>query len=230
MQLQALDGPIYYLFLVIGLVFAIAGLTFIFRGKADENAARIEMFGMKFQSSSAGTLVFLIGVAFLLIPLFVPKAETGEVAAKPPSAEAQDQTTGTAQAPGDLRALVLPQTADAEEAEPNDTITQANQFALGFGAKGSIDRDRDDFWDWYLIDTSSALGKDLIVQIRSPRGWCKVAAFDSQEQPIDKVDCDHNGGSGRFSFFNKEDDLVYLRVEIWGVAQRTEYELFLKEQ
>lgn len=225
MEFQALDGPIYYLFLILGLVFALAGLALIFKGKSDENAARIEMFGMKFHSSSAGTLVFLIGVAFLLIPLFVPRAERGDVAGEPPSIGIADQT------PGAGRALVLPQTAEAEEVEPNDTIDLANQFALGFGAKGNIDRDRDDFSDWYLIDTRTMHQKDLRVQIRSVWGGCRVIAFDANEEEIDDAYCDQSGGSRNFTFFNKENDRVYLRILFnnGSGAKRAEYEVFLRE-
>lgn len=73
MKLQALDGPVLYLLMAVGLIFTLSGLYFIFKRKDDENAARIELFGLKFQSSSAGTLVFLIGAVFLFIPLFAPK-------------------------------------------------------------------------------------------------------------------------------------------------------------
>ena len=85
-----------------------------------------------FRITSGGKLLFLIGVAFLLIPLFVPKAETGAVIANPASVDTQDQMAGAAQSPGEVRALILPQTAEAQEAEPNDTIDKANQFAIGW--------------------------------------------------------------------------------------------------
>ncbi len=48
MALQSLDPSVLYLFMGIGLVFTLSGLFFIFKRNVDENAARIELFGLKF--------------------------------------------------------------------------------------------------------------------------------------------------------------------------------------
>jgi len=225
MVFQSLDTPTYYLFLALGLVFALSGLTFIFRGKADENAARFEFLGLKFQSSSAGTLVFLIGVGFLMIPLFVPRVEGATIS----PGDAIDGGGASSPPTGGGTAIQLPQVADAPEVEPNNAITQANQFALGFGARGEIDKDRRDYEDWYVVDTSGTEQSELRAQIRSAWGGCKLIVFDATETELGYKHCDQSGGSGYVEFFNIESDRIFLRVVFNGGsgAKRSEYEVFL---
>lgn len=228
MTFQSLDSTTYYLFPALGLIFALIGLRVLTSQKGDENAARIEMFGLKFQSSSAGTLVFLIGVAFLLVPLFVPRAQG---ATEPPGIITPGQNDdGAAPEPG--RALLLPRQADAPEVEPNNSITTANQFALDFGAKGRIDQDRNDYEDWYIVDVSGTQQTELRAQIRSAWGGCRLIVFDANEQEVGSKHCDQAGGSGYVTFFNLDSDRVYLRVLFSGgsSAKRAEYEVFLHSE
>ncbi len=71
----ALDGTKLLILMTAGGVFALAGLWLMFRPPVQGQAAHVELFGMKFQSSSAGLLVFLIGAVFLAVPVFVPERE-----------------------------------------------------------------------------------------------------------------------------------------------------------
>jgi hypothetical protein len=75
MQIVALDGAKLLALMLAGGVFALAGLWLMFRPQPAGEAARIELFGLKFQASSAGLLVFLIGAVFLAVPIFVPEKE-----------------------------------------------------------------------------------------------------------------------------------------------------------
>ncbi|MEY1556799.1 hypothetical protein AB3Y40_14290 [Yoonia sp. R2331] len=229
MTFQTLDGPVLYMLMAVGLIFALAGLRLIFKNKEDENAARIELFGLKFQSSSAGTLVLLIGAAFLSTPLFAPRADAiappapGTPANPPAAAAPADPPSGGA------TAIVLPASADAEEVENNDAITAANQFALGYGAKGSLDRNRDDFSDWYVIDTSGTGNTDFAVQARSS-GSCRVYIYDQNEVEIDMFYCGNNGGSAVHKVFSKGNSKIFLQILFnnGSGSVKTDYEVFVR--
>lgn len=236
MTMQALDKPTLYFIMAVGLVLTMSGLYFIFKHKDDENAARIELFGLKFQSSSAGTLVVLLGAAFLVVPLFAPRASDGAVTKTERSGAivAQDANDPEAnELGGSARlAVMLPATAGAEEQEPNDQLTQSNQFEQGFGVKGSVNSDRDDHNDWYVVDVSSSEATDFTIKIRNLSGGCIVYVYDQDEQEIGSSYCNNNGGSKSFDVFARASDLLFFRVtySIPFGSRRGTYELFVQEK
>ena len=67
--------------LVAGGVFAFAGLALIFRPRRVGHSAKVEFFGLKFESSSAGVLVFIVGAAFLAFPSLLARDAERAVAA-----------------------------------------------------------------------------------------------------------------------------------------------------
>ena len=73
MGVVALDAMKLTAMMVSGGVFAIAGLWLMFRPQQAGEAAKAELFGLKFQASSAGLVVFVIGAAFLALPIIVPE-------------------------------------------------------------------------------------------------------------------------------------------------------------
>lgn len=232
MTLQALDKPVLYLLMAVGLIMTLSGLYLMFKRKDDENAARIELFGLKFQSSSAGTLVLLIGAAFLIIPLFAPKSpniKTVESEQSTASTLPQAITPKTKnQNMTGQQAVLLPASADALESEPNDQITESNQFRLGFGVKGSLDRDRDDNSDWYVVDVSESGVADFTIKIRTPGGYCNVIAYDQNEEEIDRTDCNASGGSKNFDVFAKDNDVLFFKVSHnTSYSSSVGYELFI---
>lgn len=234
MIMQPLSGPILYLLLTVGLIFALAGLRLVFTKSSEENAARIELFGLKFQSSSAGLLVLLIGAAFLAVPIFNPPPPAQSENVLEPSKKQLDQGPAALNPPSakpPKEAILLPQEADTPEAEPNNKITDANQFALGFGAVGSIDKKRNDFEDWYVIDISGSEAVDFSTQIRSP-GGCLLTVYDAQEEQIGYTYCNNGGGSQAVDVFAPNNDRLYLRVSFNGGSGRSkaDYEVFMREK
>lgn len=84
MNFDTVDDQQISLLMLAGGIFAFIGLWMMFRPKTDGHAAKIELFGLKFESSSAGLLVFLIGSGFLAAPVFMTeKNETTPVVANP---------------------------------------------------------------------------------------------------------------------------------------------------
>lgn len=234
MILQPLSGPILYLLLAVGLIFALAGLRLIFTKSSEENAARIEIFGLKFQSSSAGLLVLLIGAAFLAVPIFKPPPAAQSENTLDPSKKQLDQGSAAGTPPSEKspkEAILLPPEADTPEAGPNNKITNANQFALGFGAVGNIDKDRNDFEDWYVVDISGSEAADFSAQIRSP-GGCRLTVYDAQEEQIGHTYCNNGGGSRSVDVFAPNNDRLYLRVSFNGGSgmSKADYEIFMREK
>ena len=225
MDLQPMAGPVIYALMLVGLCIAAAGLFLIFKRKGDEAAERVEILGMKLQSSSAGTIVFLVGAVLLAAPLFVPRS------AGTPVSHASVEVETPVASPQGGTALVLPPSANTPEQEPNNLVTQANQFSLGHGAGGTLDRERDDMEDWYVVDLGDSEATDYEVQVRNLGGGCRVVVFDQNEEKLDSQYCDNDGGSRIMSVFAPDNDRLYLRVTFntGSGSRKARYEVFARE-
>lgn len=73
MEVVALDSSKIIALMIAGGAFALAGLWLLFRPQIEGHAAVIKLFGMEFQASSAGLLVFLVAAGFLATPIIVPE-------------------------------------------------------------------------------------------------------------------------------------------------------------
>ncbi|MEM1130443.1 MAG: hypothetical protein AAGH83_07960 [Pseudomonadota bacterium] len=167
MEFAALDPGKLLVLMIAGGVFALAGLWLMFRPKPEGSRAKIELFGLKFESSSAGLLVFMIGAAFLALPLFVPSGadNTGSAAkatsVEDPAVEGAEQRTEAGR--GEV-ATSTPQpaavtarparalTAVGEEVEPNDNIAVANEIAIGSVIHGEVEAGNPDFYTFTFPD------------------------------------------------------------------------------
>lgn len=173
MAIPALEGYKLLLLMGAGALFALAGLYLLLRQQSDNvDAARIEIFGLKFQSSSAGLLVFLIGAGFIAAPLYAPERSIPDVntgAALTPRADAIGTSLDAAPSvaePGDIR---LPVRAAGEEVEPNDSIAEANQIAMGTAVRGTA---RDAEVDWFVFAPDPGQAADFRVTFRTLAGNC----------------------------------------------------------
>jgi len=233
MTLQAIDTGTLYALMAAGFVFALAGLYLILKRKDDENAARIELFGLKFQSSSVGTLVFLVGAAFLVLPMFAPREDAAAVLPEPsrPGAPVAEAQGGDSAPPSGRPAIVLPAAANAAEVEDNNAISDANQFSLGHGVRGALDARRDDGEDWYVVDLGPKTGDDVSVQVRGADGACEVFVFDAREEQLATGDCPQNGGSVTLDVFLPDAEKLFVRVAMkrYTLADSAQYELFVRE-
>lgn len=162
MELSALDPGKIFALMGAGGLFALAGLYLMFRPKADGHSAKIEIFGMKFESSSAGLLVFVIGSAFLASPLFIRESTDPDdglastsTASDPNDAalvSSEAQPAGvTTTTPQPLSVQTSPAraiTAVGEEAEPNNTIAVANEIPVGSLITGEVAEGDMDFYSF----------------------------------------------------------------------------------
>jgi hypothetical protein len=201
--------------MVAGAAFAATGLWLLLRPSKAEGAAKIELFGLKFESSSAGILVFLIGAAFLALPLFVE-----------PRPAALDLAPGVGvaapSAPG--VPLLLP-ARGAEEVEPNDTIHAAARLPLEATVKGVVNHDDS---DWYVV----ALGdeprpRSLALRHLSGSGYVTVTVFDEAERHLE--DFGTKDGTVYADIAAEAGDTIYLRVARTNNGPEAGYELSARE-
>lgn len=211
---QALDSQKMTLLMIAGAVFAAVGLWLLLRPKPAHGAAKIELFGLKFESSSAGVLVFLIGAAFVSLPLFVeikPMAATveGSVGESVPRENGGDSSN---------IALVLPSDASVEESEPNDSVQDANQISLGQTMAGEV---RSDEADWVVVAIPEAGPRDIRVKLRKLSGgtlWGNLYDADEERQTFIHVPT----GAGTAVIDRGDRDRIYVNIYSGGGTLRYE--------
>jgi hypothetical protein len=186
---EPLDASTLIVLMAAGGLFAVAGLWLMFRPQPEGDGARIELFGIKVQASSAGLLVFLIGAVFLAAPVFVPRAHTPDPVRNPPrpspglpspapNQELPQRREGRA-------AILLPAGPGAEEIEPNDRASEANQIEPGVYYAGRVNGQRGDPEDWFVVPVAEIPGEDMEVHIRTRSGVahpCRASVLDPREQ------------------------------------------------
>lgn len=167
MELNPVDSTKLVILMLFGAVSALAGLWLLLKPKGDGGATSIELFGLKFQSSSVGLLVFLVGAAFVAVPLFV-----AEQSAPPPAAQTGD--TAKIRDPGKITpadpntsgitatASPVDISKEGREIEPNNTAASANILPIGASVTGEVPKDDADA---FRIDTQDRTGATLFVTL-----------------------------------------------------------------
>ena len=144
MQLSPLDSLTVTVMLVAGTVMATGGLWMLYRPRQSAERALFQFLGVKVESSSTGLVVFIIGAAFLAVPLFAPRQA-------PAGRDAASHQEVATEAPDDLAAVTLRRPTalmvEGEEAEPNNSPASANVIPLGAVITGRVaSGDPDVFW------------------------------------------------------------------------------------
>lgn len=216
MKFEALDGTRLTILMIAGAVFAAVGLYLLLKPKT-AGTAKIELFGLKFESSSAGLLVFLIGAVFLALPLFVPErtgTEGGEngVAETAQSADPESIVSGAA----------LPAEAQATEVEPNDSLSKANELSLGTVVTGTV---TDGTSDWYVVPISLSPGNKVEFRLKNMGSFAVTAQLlDGREQNITSFVSGVGATYRQVSVGDK--DRIYVKV--YNLGGETIYELSAK--
>jgi hypothetical protein len=178
------------LFVLIGLGVMVAGLVLQFRGGARREEHRVEFLGWKFQFTSAGLVVFLIGALFFAVgalPIFVGVS---------PSPAPEHPPTLAPQ--GGVRPPVRTQEG---EVEPNDYVTEATPIQIGATYAGAIDGDDKDFFAFEVGPGAQA--PLLILRRVQGTGRLRVSVFDPHWKEArvgllndvlsEKIDVDEDG-------------------------------------
>jgi hypothetical protein len=164
--------------LIAGVIFALAGLWLMMRpkkvaqsgeGEETTSGAKLELFGLKFQSSSAGLLVFLVGAAFMAGGTLLPERQVSVIDGwkfaegsddpqqKSPDADASESATN--------------------EVEPNDASVEANVLSVGSVLSGKVEGSDEDF---YVVELPEGFTGTFAVNIR---GHAKFKVFDDLMSP-----------------------------------------------
>ncbi len=160
MQIVALDGAKLLALMLAGGIFALAGLWLMFRPQPAGQAARIEIFGLKFQASSAGLLVFIIGSMFLALPIFVPEKPAVQRDRAPINVLTERGNGSQTPAPLERRPSQI--SIETTEVEPNDTIASANVVSLGSVIEGELTRGDVDF---FAVDIPEGVRGDIVASL-----------------------------------------------------------------
>ncbi|WP_299671021.1 hypothetical protein [uncultured Roseobacter sp.] len=185
MEFEPISSARMLALMAAGGLFAAAGLYMMLRPKP-QGVAKLELFGLKFESSSAGLLVFIIGAAFLAVTLFVPeKSETAQP--DQPVAPAPTENVAVGQqprpsAPGDsdLSLVALPAGEVVKEVEANDTVQTPNILAIGQRVTGAFDSSDT---DWFALRTPEDGFAGHEIMLRHISGsYTRVDVFNAREE------------------------------------------------
>lgn len=207
MEFEAISTTRMIALMLAGGFFAFAGLYMMLRPRP-EGAAKIELFGLKFESSSAGLLVFLVGAAFLTVTLFVPERET----ASSQTIDVPRENVPELALPPDTSAIPSENSEGAiiEETEPNNGIREAQTLEIGQVAAGRF-KDQSGDVDWYSVSFPNGDIAQHEIRLRHVNGnRVRVKVYDSREQEIG----DFNTASGA-TYFPLEDqttDRIFLKA------------------
>lgn len=197
MYFEAQDSTKLIILMIAGAAFAGAGLWLLLRPRPDGTTAKFELFGLKFESSSAGILVFLIGAAFIVIPLFVPEksvtprdidhTEPGERESNRVESNAPKSGSG---APEGFKKI--DQSTPAPEYEPNDTIDDAQLVLPNQWFTGTIGHNQ---VDWLLLPVPPGQIVDEIkVRRTDGSGIVVLQVFDAREQLMVRTEAAESTG------------------------------------
>ena len=217
MEFEAISTTRMIALMLAGGVFSIAGLYMMLRPRP-EGAAKVELFGLKFESSSAGLLVFLVGAAFLTITLFVPERPTAsDLDPKSPKTETQKATPS----PSNIKEpREISQDAVVKEAEPNNDIREAQPLAIGQAVTGKFGEGSG--VDWYSVSFPNNSIAQHEIKLRHVDGnRVTVKVYDIREQEIGSLTT--RSGAAYLSLEGQTTEKIFLRTSgaIGGSARDT---------
>ena len=200
-----LSGTQVIVLMAAGGVFAAFALYLMARPPS-HGAARLELFGLKFEASSAAILVFLVGAGLLSIPIWVneraPKTDINR------SSDARD---------GSNRALILPDGPETREVEPNDSISTANQLEVG-SAVGGKTQSREA--DWFVVPTADVTNEAIELMLVNLAGaWTSANIYNDRREFLGEYTSYE--GADYWTIDVEESERLYFKV----VGGGTSYEL-----
>jgi hypothetical protein len=155
-----------------GGVFALAGLYLLIKPPATDGETKIKVFGLEFNASSGGLLVFLAGVVMIASPVFVPERPSdedyGTIILEDPDGDGDGK-----------RVLRRPKRIAIEgaEKEDNNTPASANVLPLGSVIEGNFESESD--VDFYLVEIPDGLKGDIAFNlVYKGRGNVRLHVLD----------------------------------------------------
>ncbi len=225
MEFEAISTTRMIALMLAGGFFAFAGLYMMLRPRP-EGAAKIELFGLKFESSSAGLLVFMVGAAFLAVTLFVPErqAVSSQIVDDPkvdgPNANLKPDTP--------TKPEEVSEGAVINETEPNNGIREAQPLAVGQVVAGKFGKGSGQ--DWYSVSFPNGDIAQHEIKLRHVNGNAvRVTVYDLRELEIGSLRT--GSGAAYLSLEDQTTDKIYIKTSgaIGGSASDT-YEVSIKRR
>lgn len=169
------------IFTVLGvLLIGLAIWLIVVRRDSGRNAG--EFLGMKFDLSTPGLAVLIVGCGLLVVPTLVPHRPGG----LPSIAQLFSGGTGDS---GEGARVVVQQAVVSEELEPNDSIGSANVIEVGQTLAGSLTvSEGQDGLDYFVLQspTEPPRPKRMIVRTRGSASYyrLKLTVWDGDEQEL----------------------------------------------
>lgn len=213
MSFEALDGTKLLILVIAGAAFAGVGL-YLLLIRRSVGSAKIELFGLKFESSSAGLLVFLIGAAFMAIPLFAPERESASIRSTSSPADTDDAPTQ----PG--RTGTQSSEPQTVENEPNDGVEQASILQPGQTLSGDV---RPGNGDWIKITLPQGADPEVTVRVRNKGGGSLWSTFYNASE--ERLGAQHSmSGAVNQTIDTADAGFAYVLVSTGG-GTRVKYEV-----
>ncbi|WP_299847275.1 hypothetical protein [uncultured Paracoccus sp.] len=207
MEFEAISAARMIALMLAGGLFALAGLYMMLRPKS-QGSAKIELFGLKFESSSAGLLVFIVGAAFLAVTIFVPERHT---ASNPIPDEPEMEISEQPVLP--IAPTVRAEISEAsalKEAEPNDELRDAQSLLVGQVVAGKF-KDQSGDKDWFSVFFDSNNIAEHEVKLRHVNGnMVRATLYDSREHEIGEIST--RSGAAYFSLEDQTSNKVFIKV------------------
>lgn len=207
MEFEAISETRIIVLMLVGGFFSFAGLFMMLRPRP-EGAAKVELFGLKFESSSAGLLVFLVGAAFLSVTLFVPERQ--KVLAPDDGQNDIDVPSESPKLLADEVSREISSVAVLKENEPNDGIRDAQPLQIGQVAAGKF-KDQAGDVDWYSVSFDNDNIAQHEIKLRHVNGntvW--VTVYDSRENEIGALSS--GSGAAYFSLEDQTTSKIFLKT------------------
>lgn len=234
--LKNLNQTEKFILMASGAMFALAGIYMMIRPSMQDGETKIEIFGLKFNASSGGLIVFLVGTSILIGAALGPEnAKTNPKEALLTSAPGESNRVPERTNSDQQRALILPAVAQAKEKESNNTKHLANQITRGFYYRGNInwdeDKEKNDFEDWYIALTSDLHEKNLEIRIRTIgrlqgdyyqglTGSCVLNIYNHKEEFIKSFELPSVDSAINEKIFIEDYDHILLEFDLYHDGKR----------
>jgi hypothetical protein len=215
--LPAVSSDKLLILLIAGGIFSLAGLWLMFRPQKEDDVAKLKIFGLEFQSSSAALLVFLIGAVFLVGGILLPEKVNGpgQTATASTGSTSSDDTSevasNDAKTPKPIGAPAGSIAIEGQEQEPNNTTATANWIAPFSSTKGRYG-EGDDKRDMFCISTAEHLGQELVIALS---GYS--AQIELQDRFGQRIAGRNGGYDVTLSISHKIEDDAYC-MAVWSFA------------
>jgi len=145
-----------YILMLSGAAFALAGLYMMLKPSRTDGETKLEVLGFKFNASSGGLIVFLVGSAVMVGSALAPENNASNLGERKYATESINTDAGLERTPAvEAKAGEKfgenPTALEQVEIEPNGSNKQAHAIDPDIKYMGSLDSELGDDEDWLYV-------------------------------------------------------------------------------